>query len=136
MKLSVYTPTKVVFEGEIESFTAFTQKGKIGILKNRLPMIADLTSNILEFYTKDQEKKQFLIWGGLFRFVNNAAVFLVNQAESKEEINLNRSYEAKQKAFELIKESQEGSTNIDVFRAKKSLERAKLRIKFARNKTN
>ncbi len=131
MWLNIYTPNKVVYQGEVESFTAYTHKGKIGILTNHTSLITSMTSNVLEF-TNQGQQNLFWVWGGLLHFLNNEAVILVDNVESIEDIDVNRAHESEKRAEVLLKEATENvDSTIDIERVKRSLERARMRIRFS-----
>ncbi len=77
-KLSIITPTKVVFEEDVISLTAPGDMGFFEVLSHHAPLMATLKEG--EFIVIDHEKKR-LSWhikGGFFEFNQNKATLLAD----------------------------------------------------------
>ena len=81
MKLSLATPEKVVFEGEITSVTAPGTLGYFQILEGHAPLLTTLGSGTLTFITADQTHT-YLISGGIFECVHNEIHLLADSLNS------------------------------------------------------
>ncbi|MFA5747488.1 MAG: F0F1 ATP synthase subunit epsilon [Candidatus Absconditabacterales bacterium] len=49
MKLKISTPTKVVYQGEIQEITVPTESGDILITKNQIPLVSPIKPGIIKF---------------------------------------------------------------------------------------
>lgn len=62
-KLKVITPTQVVFEGEVESVTASTIDGSIGILAGHIELFTILAAGDVKYESKGSKESIYLDGG-------------------------------------------------------------------------
>lgn len=101
-RLKIITPEKTAFDRDVKFVEFRTIDGAMGTLQNRIPLFAALAISELEIEEVDGRRTFFAVHGGVGEFFNNTFTILSDAAERPEEI--------------------------DVERARKSLERAKIDI--------
>lgn len=101
-RLKIITPEKVAFDKEVRFVEFRTIDGAMGTLQNRFPLLVSLAIAEFEIEEADGKRTFFAVHGGIGEFFQNVFTILSDAAERPEEI--------------------------DVERAKKSLERAKVDI--------
>ena len=85
--------------------------GQLGILSRHVPLVTPLA--ISRMITEESDgRKEYAVAGGLLYFENDLATILTDAIESKEEIDLRRAEEAKQRA-----EARLDDPNMDMRRA-------------------
>lgn len=125
--LQIVTPRKVVFEGEVEKFTAPGVVGPFQVLYNHAPIVAALTSGPLSVTPIDGQTSVMAVSGGVLELNHNKATILADAIELPKEIDAERARKSLQRAQERIKTRQ----GIDLDRAEASATRALARLKIA-----
>ena len=124
MKISILTPEKSVFEGEIDSIVIPGAFGLFGILNNHAPILSSISPGELHFNQGDN-KSSYHISGGFIEFNSNTAVVLADSIESPNEIDINRANQSIKRAKDRLKDRK----NNDVDRAENALLRGLSRKK-------
>ena len=124
----IITPQKLYREFDSDILTIETTEGQRGILPNHMPLVASLVIGKLSSVL-DGEREEYAITGGLFYFRENKAEILVDAIESKEEIDLARAEQAKNRAEERMQHKRE---DIDLRRAEVALKKALNRIRVSK----
>lgn len=125
-KARVVTPTGLY--GEIEGITLLnfvSTEGHMGLLSNHMPLVTMLEISKLEI-VQDKERNQYAIGGGMLYFEDNLATLLVDSIEKKEDIDVERALDAKERAEEHLQDQ-----NMDQKRAEIALRKAINRINVA-----
>lgn len=127
--LDIVTPRKIVFTGEVESFSAPGVVGGFQVLYNHAPMISEI--GVGEVKVRDAQGNEFsyATSGGFVEVKNNQVALLAESAERPGEIDLARAEVARERASKLLSER---TNETDIERARHSLERAANRIKVAK----
>ena len=94
-------------------------------MPNHSPFVSLIDTGILS-YKKNTVEKSLTIHHGFFEINNNKLTILVDSAEHKEQLDRKRAEDALKRVSKRLKEEK----NINLERAKKTLKRAKTRIKF------
>lgn len=128
--LEVVTPRKVVFNGEVESFSAPGVLGGFQVLYNHAPMLAAIGIGEVKIRDTAGQNKRFATSGGFVDVLKNHVVMLAETMEAPQEIDAARAEAARQRALKRLAERQEG---IDAVRARAALLRALNRLKVNRN---
>lgn len=106
--LKVITPQRVIYDGQVREVVLPTTAGNVGILADHVPYMAPLKADELVIIKGDEKKtdelESFAIDFGIAEFVDNQLTILVAQAAMPDEIDLDISQKAKQRAQELMKE--------------------------------
>ncbi|AYD39205.1 ATP synthase F1 subunit epsilon [Clostridium fermenticellae] len=124
LKLTINTPEKNFYTGEVVEILTDSSQGRIGILKNHIPLVTTLVPNITEIVDKDGKKIKAFTSTGILEVKDNSVNFLCDSCEWPDEIDFNRAEEAKERAENRLKEKD----NVDVRRAELALSRALARI--------
>lgn len=121
--VKILIPSKVVFEGEIQKLFTKTAEGDIEFLSNHAPIIVSTISCITILEDVKGTKFEFFTSKGISNFSNNTLIFCCDQAETEEEIDVERAQEAKKRAEERLKEA----NKYDTQRAREALLKAQMR---------
>lgn len=128
-QLTIITPDREFFIGEVISLNCEGSEGHFGILPNHAPMLATLVPTVTTF--KDIEGKEYTAFtsDGVFKVNKNKATLLCNVAEWPEEIDKERAEKAKERAQRRLTEK---GADIDLNRAKLALLRSNVRLKLVK----
>jgi len=125
IKLTIVTPEKEFYSGEILSLNTESEKGRFGILANHVSMVAPLKPTVTTFIDLAGKELKVFTSTGVLRVHNNQVEILCSACEWPENIDVERSRRAKERAEERL---QHKDTN-DVKRAENAVLRAVMRIK-------
>ena len=127
-QLSIVTPEKVVFEGQVVSLLLLGMEGYLGVLSNHAPLITALQPGRIEFQD-DQDKIQiFSVSGGFVEVSGNRATLLADTAEHCEEIDIDRAQTALQKALKALQDKEKAG-QVSTPEAKEAARRAANRVR-------
>ncbi|WP_291569451.1 F0F1 ATP synthase subunit epsilon [Clostridium sp. UBA4548] len=126
--LTIITPDRELFIGEVVSLNCEGSEGHFGILPNHAPMIATLVPTVTTFQDVSGKQHTAFTSDGVFKVNNNKAVLLCNSAEWPEEIDKKRAEKAKERAESRMKEKDK---NLDSTRVQLALLRSLARLKLA-----
>lgn len=126
MKLSIVTPEKKFYVGEVMEINTQTENGGIGILPEHIPFVGLLKPAETRFKLEDGTEKVAFTSTGLMKVTKTEVEMLVDASEWPEEIDVRRAEEAKKRAEERLNK-EPGKT--DTARAEIALQRAIARIK-------
>ncbi|MGH8004246.1 MAG: ATP synthase F1 subunit epsilon [Limisphaerales bacterium] len=123
-KLSIVTPDRVFYEGEVVSLVAPGTAGYLGVLTGHAPLLTPLATGKLTF--RDSAGKNFLaaLSGGFLEVSKKGAIILADSIEFPNEIDRARAEKAAEKARQRLAKKEE----IDIPRATASLLRAENRL--------
>jgi len=128
-RLEIISPQKVIFKGDVVSFTAPGLLGSFQILYNHAPFISEVGIGLVKFTTSGGEDKKFATSGGFVEVRDNVVVMLAETIESIEEIDLKRAESARDRAKKRLSERAPGT---DLERAELALQRALNRIRLVK----
>jgi F-type H+-transporting ATPase subunit epsilon len=101
--LRVVTPTRLVFDEEVDEVTAVGELGEFGVLPNHIDFLSTLVPGELSY--KQGPKKQFIaIAGGYAEVLDNVMTVLATAAEFPWEIDVARAQGAKEQAEKILSE--------------------------------
>ncbi len=130
-KVRIITPQKRVFDGEA-SFVEFkTVEGSMGTLQNRAPLLGALAISELEIEKADGKREIFAIHGGIAEFSQNTFTVLSDAAERADEIDVERAKRALEKAKIELERIQDEKRKKDL---EGKIQRAMVRLKVANRK--
>jgi F-type H+-transporting ATPase subunit epsilon len=118
-KLEIITPTRVVYNGEVVSFSAPGVMGGFQILFNHAPMLAQIGVGVVKLRDPNGAEQLFATSGGVVDILKNHVVVLAETAERCDEIDTSRAEQARERAKQKLtgklveKESQETRTALD-----------------------
>lgn len=127
IKLSILTPQKTFYVGEVKEISTKTVEGGVGILANHSDMVAFLQPTETKFIQADGTEKKAFTSTGVLNVGASEVTFMCDASEWPEEIDINRAEEAKKRAEKRLRDAK--GDNIDVKRAELALSRALERIR-------
>lgn len=125
-KLSIVTPEKIFKEKDVNSIIAPGSEGYLGVLTNHAPLITTVVPGKLTTKDKNNQEKNYAISGGFLEVYKNQVTILADSIESLENIDIERSQKALDRAKKRLKSKDPG---IDIPRASAAIRRALNRIK-------
>ncbi len=125
-KLEIVTPRKVIFSGDVESFSAPGIAGGFQVLYNHAPMLSAIGIGELKMRDPNGQESRFATSGGFVDVLKNQVTMLAESAERPEEIDRARAESAKVRASKRLAER---IAETDFDRAKIALARALNRLK-------
>lgn len=123
--LVIISPRGIYFDNEVESLTLKLTSGYRTILSGHAPLIGSLAYAPMHII-KDNKTTYYSLNGGAINVSKEKVTLIVNSIESKDEIDIKRAKEAKERAEERLSSK---DPNIDIKRAQAALYRAISRIK-------
>lgn len=126
-KLSILTPEKIFFTGEVQEINTVTAGGGIGILPEHSPFVGLLTPTVTKVKLEDGSVKAIFTSTGLIKVTKNDVEMVVDACERPGEIDAKRAEEAKKRAEDRLKKQQDKKTDYD--RAEIALQRALARMR-------
>lgn len=124
-KLTIITPEKEFYTGEVVELITDSTEGSIGILADHMPLVTPLTPTITEITTSDGKKLKAFTSSGILEVKDNVVEFLCDACEWPDDVDLIRAESAKKRAEERLKDQND---NIDYKRAQLALARALSRM--------
>ena len=126
LKLTMITPEKEFYAGDIIEIVTENEAGRIGFLPNHIAMVTVLKPSVTTFTQKDGKKLKAFTSSGVLSIKDNDIKLMCDACEWPEEIDLQRAEEAQKRAEMRLKES---NNEININRAEVTLMRATMRIK-------
>ena len=127
-KLEIVTPKKVVFSGDVTSFSAPGVAGGFQVLKSHAPLLSNIAIGEVKLLDKSGAESRFATSGGFVEVHEDKVVMLAETAERSGDIDVARAEAARDRARNRLKEK---SADIDIQRARSALFRAMNRLKVA-----
>jgi F-type H+-transporting ATPase subunit epsilon len=126
--LSIVTPEKIFYEGEVTSVVVPGSEGYLGVLTDHAPLITAIVPG--KFTIKDKSSKEilFCVSYGFFEVSANHATLLADSVEFATDIDFERAKDALSRAKKRLADT---AGNIDIARARRAYERAFNRIRLA-----
>jgi F-type H+-transporting ATPase subunit epsilon len=131
-KLSIVTPEKVIFDGEVKTLSAPGSEGYLGVLSHHAPLITALKPGKVEY--RDMSDRNFVLalGGGFMEVSDNKASILADDIEFAEKIDLSAAEAEYNLQRDRIAAHDKGDASIDVKAARAAKERAANRIRIAK----
>ena len=128
-RLSIVTPEKIVYEGEVVSLIVPGIEGYLGVLSHHAPLITALQTGKIEFQEAGQKLQVYAVSGGFMEVSHNQATLLADTAEHSDEINVERAQTAFERITKVLEDVQVLAGGVGQFEQKDALKRAANRIK-------
>jgi len=128
--LSIVTPERELFTGEVDSVLAPGMDGEMGILPRHAPLIAALKEGVL-IARQGEEEMVFAVHGGYMQVLPDRVIVLADVAERAEEIDIERAEAARRRAEELLKKEPPPEMRAEAIAA---LRRSLVRLRVARRR--
>jgi len=128
-RLSIVTPEKVVFDGEVASLIVPGIEGYLGVLSHHAPLITALQTGKIEFRDAGDKLHIFAVSGGFIEVSHNSATLLADTAEHSEEINAQRAQTAFDRLTKGLDDGEVLAGGVGKFEHNEALKRAANRLK-------
>lgn len=129
-QVKILEPEGPVFNGTVTGIKLPGTEGNFEVLYNHASLMSALEVGIITI--KNETKiDEYSVSNGFVEINNNLVTVIVESAEHKDDIDLDRAIAAKKRAEERLAIARE--TQVDVARAEAALRRAINRIKLAQN---
>ena len=130
--VDILTPSKIIAKAiPAESLLIPTVRGQINVLENHTHIVTKLATGVLTvFGGPDYADRNFLVSSGVCKILENKVVILANTAEESTEVNVERAKLSLQNAEDRLKNT-EGLSIEEVDEYVEKAERARLRIQLA-----
>lgn len=125
--LDIVTPTRTVFSGEVQSFTAPGVLGGFQVLFNHAQLLSSIKVGRVKIIGGSGNEVHYATSGGFVEVNANKVILLAETAERSDEIDVQRAEEAKRRADEQLRKEED----VDEERARAALVRAINRLKIA-----
>ena len=124
LRLKIVTPTKPVFDSDVDMVVMHTADGQIGVLKGHQPVTTVMGYGPLRVYD-DEKVEYFAVFGGFAEINQDGATVLADIAEHPDEIDAERARKAKERAE---RRKTEKKSDLDEKRLKLALRKATVRL--------
>ena len=121
--VEIITPDRIFYHGEASMVEFNTVEGEIGILKDHIPLTTVLAPGIVTI-SEENESKKAVVHAGFAEVLGDKVTLLAEIAEWPDEIDLDRSKRAEERARERLSKR---SADLDVTRAELALKKALVR---------
>jgi F-type H+-transporting ATPase subunit epsilon len=126
LDIEIVSPEKTAIKGKIEAISAPGTEGEFQVLYNHAPLVSSLEIGHIKLVNEFGEKTSFATSGGLFEVRDNKVTILAETIESKEEVDMERAKESIQRAEDRLKSGKKG---VDIMRARYAIKRSLNRLK-------
>lgn len=127
LNVRIITPKGLYAQLDVDSLTIKLTSGYRTILKGHTPLIGALAISSMHVVI-DGKENYYAVHGGAINVTNKGVTLIVNEIESKEEIDIERAKAARDRANERLNSN---DSNIDIKRARIALQRALARLEAA-----
>ena len=127
--LELVTPDNILVSTEVDEVYASGSLGIFGVLPGHIPLLSGIIPGEVR-YKIGSNSESFAVTTGFAEVLDNKVSILVDAAESSYNIDIERAKNSLERAQERISESRQNK-NIDLPRAEASLHRAINRMKIA-----
>jgi len=124
LRLRIVTPTKPVFDDDVDMVIMHTVDGQIGVLQGHQPVTTVMGYGALRVYN-DEKVEYFAVFGGFAEINREGATILADIAECPDEIDAERARRAKERAE---RRKSEQKSDLDEKRLKLALRKATVRL--------
>jgi|DewCreStandDraft_4_1066084.scaffolds.fasta_scaffold08666_11 F-type H+-transporting ATPase subunit epsilon len=127
LNLSVVTPEKKIFEGNITSLTAPGINGEFGVLPEHTPFSTVLNPGVVNYKKEDGAEEMLAVSGGYIEVTRDKIILLVETAEKPEEIDIETIKRRKEEKEKILKSKSMKDVDYDLIQAELLREIAKLK---------
>jgi F-type H+-transporting ATPase subunit epsilon len=128
VSFEIITPQRVVFEDEADCVILPGNMGEFGVQPGHMPLVSLLHPGELR-YNSGLKTNRLAVSSGFVEVFGDRVSVLVDSAEKKEDIEVDRARASMERAKERLKNKQ--AEDIDFARAEMALKRAVARLKVA-----
>ncbi len=126
-QVNMVTPEKTAFEQEAVSVIIPGTEGYLGIWANHAPLVTSLRPGVVEIKLDDAGNTKFMsVTGGFVEVSCNTVNIMCDTCEESSEIDVERVKTALERARQMLKS---GDDEVDLERARKAVDRAEARMR-------
>ena len=103
IKLRVVTPSRLMFDEEVDEVTASGELGEFGVLPNHISFLSTLVPGEMSF-KQGANRRMMAVSGGYAEVLDNVMTVLASAAEFAGEIDTARAQRAKERAEKRLAE--------------------------------
>ncbi len=126
--VEIVSPSGKIFTGEATGLKAPGVQGSFEVLNNHAPMIAAFEVGTIRITVPSGNRITFATSGGFLEVMNNTVTVLAESAELESEIDVERAKRSEERAKIILAEA---GDSVDRVRAQATLERARNRVRAA-----
>ncbi len=126
--VEIITPSKSAYKGQVISITVPGTLGNFQVLYNHAALLSSLEIGKIQIEDATGQHIEFATSGGTVEVRDNKVLILADSVESAEEIDVERTKRAIERAKERL--ATRGKGDVDILRAELALQRAVNRMKF------
>jgi F-type H+-transporting ATPase subunit epsilon len=128
IKLRIVTPSRLMFDEEVDEVTAIGELGEFGVLPNHISFLSTLVPGEMS-YKQGANKRLLAVSGGYAEVLDNVMTVLAPAAEFGSEIDSARAQRAKERAEKQLAELNRAEKDFEL--AEVALQRALVRLQVA-----
>ena len=128
IKLRVVTPSRLMFDEEVDEVTAVGELGEFGVLPNHISFLSTLVPGEMS-YKQGANRRLLAVSGGYAEVLDNVMTVLAPAAEFGSEIDSARAQRAKERAEKQMAELNREEKDFEL--AEVALQRALVRLQVA-----
>ena len=117
MQVELVSPERILFSGEAEMVTCRTTAGDIAFLANHAPFIAALEIHPVAIHLTGGGVEEAAVHGGLVEVSNNRVIILSDEAELKDQIDVDQALRDKEAAERKLMEGDDAECEGQLRRA-------------------
>jgi F-type H+-transporting ATPase subunit epsilon len=125
LAVDILTPERRVLQTQADSVVVPASDGELGILKDHLPLVAELQPGEIRMRTGD-DLQVFAVSGGFVEVQNNHVTVMAETAEMAHEIDVERARQAAERAKAALRAP---IGTVDLAQAEAALRRALVRLR-------
>ena len=129
--LEIVTLKRTVFSDDVECVTVPGGLGYLGVLAGHAPLLTNVEIGAISIKREGGVNLEMVVGEGFLVVTPKSTTLLVDTAETKEEIDIERAREAMERARERLAASEK---EVDILRAEAALKRAVARLRLAGEK--
>ncbi|MFZ1977715.1 MAG: F0F1 ATP synthase subunit epsilon [Bacteroidota bacterium] len=126
--LEIVTPKRVIFKGDVSSFTVPGAAGSFQVLRNHASLLSNIHEGAVKVKDASGKEIHYATSGGVVEVRDNRVVLLAETAENVLEIDADRAKAARDRAQKRLKER---AHDTDIERAQLALQRALNRLRLS-----
>lgn len=124
--LSIVTPERVAWEGDVDALVVPAHEGQLGILPGHAPLLAQLRAGTVVIRSQGEDPRLLAVSGGFVEVLNGRVSVFAETAELADEIDAERARQAAERAKAQLKHHHEDKLDLQ---AQAALERALARLR-------
>nr|HID12998.1 F0F1 ATP synthase subunit epsilon [Anaerolineae bacterium] len=129
LRLTIVSPERELYRGEVDIVLAPGIEGQLGILPKHAPLITQLAEGEL-CARVGEEEYYFAIHGGFMHVLPDEVIVLADVAERAEEIDVERAEAARRRALQMLSTAPPEERRL----TEMTLRRSRVRLKVARRR--